>query len=284
MNKYLSTLCIFFVFFTTAAHAASGKDFPGRKVYAHVPFIEIGDLFKKRKDVVVVDVRSKLEYQTLRVKGAKHISVGSTDFIKKVKQLRGQTKKPIVFYCNVHTCFKSYKATDKSMASKIDNVLAFDAGIFDWTKAHPDQAVLLGQSPVDTRKLISKKSLKKRLLNPADFEKKVGPKVVVVDVRSRLQRKATGLFSFDEHWASMNDRKKLDIYIAKAKRERKPFLAYDSVGKQVRWLQYYLEKKGLKNYYFMKGGSENYYKMLFAKDGQSEIYKAVMVEGLRKKK
>jgi len=298
MNKLLAFFCIFFVFITGSVQASlekpvvskaapaktKGGNYPGRKVYAHVPYIEMAVLHQKRKDIVVVDVRSDLEFDTLRIKGAKHISLGSTDFVKHVKELRESTKKPIVFYCNGHTCYKSYKATDKAMAAKIDKVYAFDAGVFDWAKAHPTEAELLGQSPVNPKSLISKQALKARMISPDDFAKKVGPNAVVVDVRSRLQRNATGLFPFDEQWASMNDKKALDRSIAKAKREGKPLLAYDSVGKQVRWLQYYLEKRGLRNYYFMKGGSENYYKMLFARDGHNDIYNSVMTEGLRKKK
>lgn len=282
MKSILASFCFISIIFATSAYAASEKSFPGRKVYAHVPYIEIGDLYKKRNDVVIIDVRSKLEYQTLRVKGAQHISVGSTNFVKKVKSIREKTKKTIVFYCNGHTCFKSYKATEKAMNSKVENVFSFDAGIFDWAKAYPEQAILLGQSPVNPKDLISKKNHKKRLISPKNFLKRIGPSVIVLDVRTRLQRQATGLFPFDEKWASMDNRKRLDQYITLAKKERKTVLAYDAVGKQVRWLHYFLEKKGLKNYYFMKGGSEGYYKMLFAKDGQNDIYKSVMTEGLRK--
>jgi len=36
-------------------------------------------------------------------------------------------------------------------------------------------------------------------------------------------------------------------------------MIYDAAGKQVRWLQYYLEDKGLKSYYFMAGGINAYY-------------------------
>lgn len=284
MKTVITRLFIFLIFVSTTALAVSGKPFPGRKVYEHVPYIEIADLYKMRNDVVIVDVRSDLEFSTLRVKGAQHISVGSSKFLGIVKELRKKTKKPIVFYCNGHTCFKSYKATNKAIDGKIENVYAFDAGIFDWAKTYPDQAVLLGQTPINPKHLISKKTLKKRMISPAKFEEMVGKKnVVTVDVRSRLQRKATGIFPFDETWASMNNKGALDKQIRKAKREGKPLIAYDAVGKQVRWLQYYLEKKGLKDYYFMKGGAEGYYKMLFAKDGHDAIYKEIMTEGLRKK-
>jgi hypothetical protein len=39
------------------------------------------------------------------------------------------------------------------------------------------------------------------------------------------------------------------------------------VGKQVRWLQYELEKAGLKKYYFMKKGASGYYDSLVKNDG-----------------
>jgi len=32
-------------------------------------------------------------------------------------------------------------------------------------------------------------------------------------------------------------------------------LAFDNVGKQVRWLQYYFNEFGIKNYFFLKGGA-----------------------------
>jgi len=52
--------------------------------------------------------------------------------------------------------------------------------------------------------------------------------------------------------------KKLERYLNKALSEDKILLAYDQAGKTVRWLQYQLEKKGIKNYYFMEGGAKYY--------------------------
>ncbi|MFX1517887.1 MAG: sulfurtransferase, partial [Promethearchaeota archaeon] len=52
--------------------------------------------------------------------------------------------------------------------------------------------------------------------------------------------------------------------VGKALKENKTLLIYDAAGKQVRWLQYYLEDKGLKSYYFMAGGINAYYSDLKA--------------------
>lgn len=263
--KILSIACFIAVIFVSFPVHAGAEAFPGRKLYPDVPIIELEDLYKQIEDVVVVDVRSKYEYETIRVKGALHIPVSGTRFGKDVKKLRTKTSKPIVFYCNGHTCLKSYRATRRATTAKVERSYAFDGGIFDWARAYPERTVLLGQSPINVNDLISKDKFKKHLLEPAAFKSRIGPSAIVLDVRSRLQRNAAGLFAFDEKWVSLDKTAKLDLYIDRAKKEGKQLLVYDAVGKQVRWFQYYLEKKGLKDYYFMKGGAEGYYKTVTTK-------------------
>lgn len=262
-----SVLSLFLL--STVGAFAAGEDFPGRKKYPKIPYIELADLHKTLKQVVVVDARSKLEFETLRVKNSVNIPVASKKFEEEVAKLRSTTDKPIVFYCNGHTCMKSYIATKKAMAVDVKNVHAFDAGIFDWTKAHPDEAVLLGASPVNVAKLIPKSQFKKRLLTPDHFSDRAttpGKKLMVIDVRDKFQRAGVGFYPGLERWASLDQQKKLDGYIKKAKKQNRTLLIYDEVGKQVRWLQYALEKAGVKDYYFMKKGAREYYKEIVALD------------------
>ena len=177
-------------------------------------------------------------------------------------ELSRQTEKPIVYYCNGHTCMKSYKAVKKSKAINIGNTFAYDAGIFDWVRAHPDEAVLLGQSPVNLNRLIASKKLKSRMLDPDTFAEKVsrlGNDSVVIDIRDKYQRSAIGFFPAKERWISLNKMDKLHYYINKANSKNKTIFIYDEVGKQVRWLQYALEKANVKNYYFMHKGATGYY-------------------------
>lgn len=258
-----------FLFGTVGAFAAD--DFPGRKKYPKIPYIELTDLHKTLKDVVVVDARSKLEFETLRVKDSVNIPVASDKFEGNIAKLRSTTDKPIIFYCNGHTCMKSYIATKRALEAGVKDVHAFDAGIFDWTKAHPDQAVLLGASPVNVAHLIPKSNFKKRLLTPDHFSDRAtspGKKLMVIDVRDKFQRAGVGFYPGLERWASLDQQKKLDRYIKKALKQNRTLLIYDEVGKQVRWLQYALEKAGAKDYYFMKKGARGYYKELVALEGK----------------
>ena len=241
---------------------AKANEFPGRDKYPDLPFMELSDLFAKLKDVTVVDARSTLEFQTLRIKGAVNIPVAGKSFEAEVIKLRESSSKPIVFYCNGRRCMKSFLAVKKSLAAGVKDVYAYDAGIFEWSVAHPGTAILLGQSPVNVDHLISKKNFKKRLLNPDTFSVKamdMGKDSMVIDVRDKYQRAGIGFYPGKERWASLDNEKKLDGYLARAKKNNKTLFIYDEVGKQVRWLQYLLEKKGFKDYYFMEKGAKAFY-------------------------
>ena len=243
---------------------AKTSEFPGRERYPTIPYITITDFHKEKNKVIVVDVRSAYEHKTLRIKGALNISISSRKFVDDMRQLRANNAgKKIVVYCNGKTCMKSYKAALKCKQHNIKNVVSYDAGIMDWAKKYPAEAVLLGENPINPRKIISKKTFKTYLISPEKFEQKIGAgNVLVLDTRDQLQRNATGLFPGKEKRVYINDASGLDKYIAKANREEKTLLIYDEVGKQVRWLQYYLEGHGADSYYFMKGGVRNYYKYL----------------------
>ena len=248
---------------TSAAKQSVKDEFPGRKLYSHVPYITIKQLNDEYYNTVIVDARSSFEYETLRIASAVNIPL-SLDNIKYKKELlalrEANPGKKIVFYCNGHTCMKSYKATYRAkVIAKLDDVYAFDAGIFDWTKAHPDKAVLLGQTPVDPSKLISKSKLKKHTLPAAEFIEKSTDKAIILDVRSRHQRDGFYVFSRYEESISMEDKASLKKFIKKAKAENKTLFIYDAVGKQVRWLQYYLEQQNAGPYYFMKGGAQAFF-------------------------
>lgn len=265
MKKVLSLFVSVFLLTVYASVGYAKDEFPGRRLFPDVKYIELAALDKMGDKAIIVDVRSKYEYEVLHVKGSLHISVSLAQFGQKVKALRARTDKTIVFYCNGHTCFKSYKATRWAQQAGVKNVFAFDGGVLAWTKAYPKRAVLLGRSPVDSQKLLSTKKLNQHILSPKDFKARFGKRVLILDVRSRLQRAGSGLFAFDgEKHASLDEKGAISHYVNMAKRQGKTLLIYDGVGQQVRWFQYYLERTGVR-YYFMKGGADGYFKALSLK-------------------
>jgi len=260
-NVVLSFTILCFNLVTASANA-SNNAFPGRAEYPDIPVYELADLINKIDQVVVVDTRSKYEYDTLRIKGSLHIPVAAKTFEQQVQALRIKTKKPIVFYCNGRTCYKSYHAVKKASAVGVSDLYAYDAGIFDWVKSQPGKSELLGKSPVHLDQLIDHKVYEARLLDPNEFSNRIfenDANTMVLDVRDMYQRAGVGFYPGKERWVSLDDKTKLVKFLQKAKTRNQTLFIYDEVGKQVRWLQYALEDMGIKNYYFMNKGAKAYY-------------------------
>jgi len=252
------------------ANQATQNEFPGRIKYPNIPVISKEDLMKKYNEVVIVDARSSLEFETLRINKAKNIPIASKDFVEQIRALRASTNQPIVFYCNGRTCMKSYKAVKTCRLNGIQDTYAFDAGMFEWAKTYPTHASLLGKSPIKDSDIISKEKFSSHSLDPNAFAEeihKLGNKSLVLDIRDKYQRGAAGFFPSQELWASLDNRELLNQYIQQAKKENRPLFIYDEVGKQVRWLQYALEKENIKQYYFMEKGAKGYYEQMMSEFG-----------------
>jgi len=272
MQQNLKLLAIFLSFFLTLAASSvfANSEFPGRAKYPTVKIISKSKLLSHFNNVVIVDARSKLEYETLKIKGSVHIPIAGKNFAKEIVALRATTKKTIVFYCNGRTCMKSYKAVKTAKKAKVKNIMAYDAGMFEWAETYPNYAELLGRSPVNKKDIISKQKFKAHNLNPEEFMNKIyelGNKSFVLDIRDKYQRGAAGFFPGKERWASLDDREKLDKYLKEAIKGNRSIFIYDEVGKQVRWLQYALEDANIKNYYFMNSGAKGYFKIIMREFG-----------------
>lgn len=238
-------------------------DMPGRTRFPTVKWVELEQLKAMQPNVIIVDARSRYEYDTLHIKGAINVVYGDSSFIDDIKALRAGSNHPIVFYCNGRTCMKSYEATLDAQNAGVSNVFTFDVGIFDWAKAYPDDAELLGKSPVDPARLIGKDKLKAHTLSVEDFEKRIGDSAIILDVRDRYQQEGTTLFPMRQRSVPL-DNTALKRYVEQARVEGKTLLIYDATGGQVRWLQYYLESENVASYYFLKGGAKAYYDELMS--------------------
>lgn len=259
---------VFMLTVLVCASAQADSEFPGRASFPQIPVIEIDDLHENFTRYTVVDARSSYEYETLRIKGAHHVSLSSHDFAAQVQALVDEHGKPIAFYCNGKTCYKSYEATLKARRKGIVDAVAFDAGVFDWVSAYPELGELLGQSPVSPDALISTDRFRSRLLRPTEFADKADAgSALVLDVRDRYQRDGIGFFPDVEENVPLDNAEKLNEYIRRAKDNGHALLIYDEAGKQVRWLQYRLEQAGLDEYYFMDGGAKAFYDALILSSG-----------------
>jgi len=230
---------------------AAADDFPYREKFG-VPYIETADLAGEYDDVIIVDVRSQFEFDVVHVKKAVHVPMANIMFVKALEEIRGKSdSKKMAFYCNGHTCKKSYKAVKRAIDAGFENVYAYDAGIFDWIKAYPEKGVLMGASPVPQDKIIPKSDLEDKFLAYEEFRAKGNlADSAVVDIRDPMQREK----KLDIKRVRNIPLDRIDKVLQDGIFKDKLLLIFDAVGKQVRWLQYHLEANGYTNYYFLNKG------------------------------
>ncbi|MGB1237117.1 MAG: rhodanese-like domain-containing protein [Pseudomonadales bacterium] len=241
------------LFFTTWVPAS---EFPLREIYRSVATIEHAELAQRAQEFSIVDVRSKYEYDTLHIAGAVHISMSNAGFINKLEQLRAARGQPIVFYCNGITCAKSYLASIKAMSHGIDQVRTFDLGVQRWAQHYPERTVLLAEPMRDSSALITDEQFIAHSLLAPRFHKMAAGDVMLLDIREPIQR---DLIIFADR-ARLTPLDRVGAALKQARRAGVPLLIFDAVGKQVRWLQYRLQREKFEDYYFLRGGVRAYAK------------------------
>lgn len=235
-----------------ALGATAEEGFPIRAKFPKVEYVTTESLYRDYQKTIIIDVRSKIEYDVIHITKAIYIPVANAMFVKELEKVRGKEgSNPMAFYCNGHTCEKSYEAVDLAMQAGFRNVYVYDAGIYDWVKAHPDKGTLMGKSPVPLDKLISQDMLTKKKINYDAFKKRAqNPAAMVVDIREPFQRHM--IPQLDNIRNIPSDR--FTELLKQGEFKDKELLIMDAVGKQVQWIQYYLETNGYTNYYFLGKG------------------------------
>ncbi len=263
LTAILSLWC---VLLPVEAGAAVGPDskFPLRWEYPDEHFLSTAQFYSLYRDAIVIDARTKLEWEALRVKGALLDSVDHVNshmqftFDKDLRKilLANSGNKPIVFYCNGILCPKSYQATFKAMKMGVKNVYEYDSGILVWAKAHPELTTLFGRSPMPENGLIPRKEFLAHTLAPKSFDMLLNEKpchCFILDIRDFVTRDVS-LFPGREHYVSLDDQTRFDYFLNRAEREHRTLFIYDKVGKEVPFVQYYLKQHHIDNYWFLRGG------------------------------
>jgi rhodanese-related sulfurtransferase len=233
-------------------------NFPYRKDYPDVPVIELADLKAGYDDgsIIMVDVRTDIEFETIRPRRAQHISLGTQNFLSDLKALAAANPgKKFAVYCNGVTCLKSYHAAQQAKDEGVADVVAFDAGIPAWAKAYPADTLLVGKELTDPDKqLINKSEFQKYSVDFETFKQEAAEgNAVVIDARDPIQR-TEKLPGFENAMPIPLD-KLIRNVISKGNMKDKKLLIFDQVGKQVDWLQYYLVEYGYTDYLFLDGGA-----------------------------
>ncbi|PLX50271.1 MAG: sulfurtransferase [Desulfobulbaceae bacterium] len=256
-NRWLAT-CLSTLLLLLTALPLYAAEFPGRDKYPGAQTIsseELHQLFKAG-EAVLVDVRSTMEYSVIHPVGALHIDLSSVRFENEAQELAAKHPgKKLAFYCNGVTCMKSYEAYTRASEAGIINTLAYDAGTPDWAIKFPADTLLLGQPITDPNKqLISRDAFAARNISFDEFKQAAADAgSMVIDIRDHVQR--------SHNLPEVGGVRHIPLdnfipnFVERKVNQDKKLLIFDQVGRQTRWLQYYLEASGYRNYAFLKGGA-----------------------------
>ncbi|ALC17086.1 putative sulfurtransferase [Desulfuromonas soudanensis] len=243
-----------------AGLAAAADEFVLRPKYPNVKPISTDELARVYDQAVIVDVRSDIEYDVAHITKAVHISISQGTFIGELEKARAkESASPLAFYCNGTTCAKSYKAAEEAMAAGFANVFCYDAGVNAWITTHPEKGTLMGRTPAVKEKLLSDEAFSARKIGYAEFAKKASEaNSLVIDIREPFQRAKDPQLPQNKMLTLSGVRNipsdRLVPLLKKGEFKDNQLLITDAVGKQVQWLQYYLEDNGYKNYFFLDNG------------------------------
>ena len=246
------SLCLFLGIIS----AVGASEFPLRAAYPEVPFISMADLAAEYEDSIIVDVRSEFEYDVVHIVKAVHIPFAKASFIQDLGKLRAKNAaQKLVFYCNGTTCPKSYDAVQKAMDNGFRGCYVFDAGIFEWINSYPEKGVLMGKTPVPSEKVITAEKFEEKMIPIFDdfLLKALEKNSMVIDIRDPIQRESIP----DVPLLRNIPLDRLLPLLKQGEFKDKQLLIIDHVGKQIRWLQYYLEDNGYENYFFLEKGCLN---------------------------
>jgi rhodanese-related sulfurtransferase len=239
--------------------AGGPDDFPLREKYPQLEPITSPELARARAagQAIIIDVRTKAEFDAMRIDGAIHIPHIISD--EQQAAWKAAAQKPhqyAVFYCNGVLCTKSYKAAELAMSQgQFKAIRNYDAGILEWAEINPQATVFFGQS-------LTKDNVKENLISESDFKK------VLLDTYTFINEARSGKYeTYDirdsrekaEYPINLPNKKEatldqLQQLLNEGKFPDSNVLLLDNVGRQVIWAQYYLNRYGVKNYFFLAGG------------------------------
>lgn len=171
---------LYLIFFAVAGMSAALYARAAEPEFTVISTEQLKTMLDEKKDFVLIDARTKEEYQEAHITGA--ISIPEKSLGENVALLPADKNALLVFYCNGVKCGKSKKAAQKAGAMGYKSVLVYGEGFPVWEEkglkivAGPDYA-----KKIETTKI---KSAELKAL----IDTKKGD-IVIVDVRDEAEFK-----------------------------------------------------------------------------------------------
>lgn len=235
-----------------AAELNSAQRYPLRAFYPAVKTITTETLLNVYNDAVIIDVRSKFEFDVVHINKAKHLPLSAASFINTLMAERPkQSETPLIIYCNDPSCSRAFRAALLAQSAGYVNVFAYDAGVFSLLTTSPEKITLMGTTPAQTSRVIPPEQYEKVQLDFTAFKERSSLRgAQIIDIRDIYRRDLEPIL---EGVHNIPLEPFLNAVTNRIWTEKK-LLIFDQNGEQTRLLQYFLQANGYPDYAFLRGG------------------------------
>ena len=248
-------LCMMVVLLiASTVEATDEQDYPLRPFYPAVKTIDTDRFLEIYFDAIIIDVRSRFEFDVVRINKAKYVPLSEDDFIASIRRYRSLiSETPMVFYCNDSACSSAFRAALLAQTAGYTNVFVYDAGVFPLLMVAPEKITLMATTPAQPDLVISNDYYNKVRIDFKEFkERSTGMGALLIDIRDIYNRvhepRLQGVrnIPMESFLKAVTNR----IWV------EKKLLIFDQNGEKTRWLQYFLQANGYSDYVFLRGGME----------------------------
>ncbi len=160
---------LWFLFVPLCVHGQESAALKGERI---ITTDELKKMYDARKDLLLINTLSPIEYAEERIKGS--VNIPYSHLKNGAAKLPENKKKMLVFYCKGPKCTKSKKTADLAVAMGYKNVLVYSEGLPEWIKrGYP--ADILSVYPKPEIPVVNGPELKAMLDRKDDF--------VLIDLR-----------------------------------------------------------------------------------------------------
>jgi rhodanese-related sulfurtransferase len=239
---------------STVTATTDEQHFPLRPFYPTVKTIDTDRFLEIYFNAIIIDVRSRFEFDVVRINKAKHVPLSEDDFIASISRYRSLiSETPMVFYCNDSACSSAFRAVLLARAAGYTNLFVYDAGVFPLLMVAPEKITLMVTTPAQPDLVISNDYYNKVRIDFKEFkERSTGMGTLLIDIRNIYNR---------VHEPRLQGVRNIPMEsFLKAVTNRiwaeKKLLIFDQNGEKTNSLQYFLQANGYSNYVFLRGGME----------------------------
>ncbi|MFH1152819.1 MAG: rhodanese-like domain-containing protein [Pseudomonadota bacterium] len=222
-------------------------------LYPSVQTLSLRELGAVFDDALVVDVRTRFEFDTVHINGSVNQPLAGDDGRDTDTDMQALSRgKSLVFTGNDALDTRPFKAALAATLGGLSPVRVLALGVLAWTDAFPDRATLMGSSPAVPGEILPDAVHRQHLLDPKDFMEAIPrPDALVIDIRNAHDRTQVPL-NAPLHPIPMEAF--LEAVGCRVWSEKTLFIL-DSDNTRLAWLHRFLQAGGYDDVLFLNGGA-----------------------------